>query len=90
MPTRKRTRAAHGFLSPRNIVSAAMILSGCATGRVVPKTLGEAASGYGYVPLDGLGIVQSYDVFTCYEGQMPPTSASTSGARCWMPCPTYQ
>lgn len=43
--------------------------SACTAARRLPSSLGEQASGYGYVPLDGLRILQGYDLFTCYENQ---------------------
>jgi hypothetical protein len=45
-----------------------MMSYGCAARRP-PATIGEQASGFGYVPLDGLGIIQAYDVFTCHQDQ---------------------
>jgi len=43
--------------------------AGCGAARHLPATMGERSSGFGYVPLDGLGIVQGYDLFTCYQDQ---------------------
>lgn len=43
--------------------------SACSAAVRPPATMGEETSGFGYVPLDGLGIVQGYDLFTCFEGQ---------------------
>ncbi|HEV7596267.1 MAG TPA: hypothetical protein VGO33_14815 [Gemmatimonadaceae bacterium] len=41
-------------------------LLGCATWSGLPKTPGEQASGFGYVPLDGLAIRQIPDPITCF------------------------
>lgn len=35
--------------------------------RVLPQTMGERTSGFGYVPLDGLAVHESYDYETCFN-----------------------
>jgi hypothetical protein len=42
-----------------------LFLAGCTTGGTLPPTLGEQASGYGYIPLDGLAVDQTLEADSC-------------------------
>jgi hypothetical protein len=44
---------------------ATLILSGCASGLLLPKTPGEKASGFSYIPLDPLPVYEYPDEQTC-------------------------
>jgi hypothetical protein len=48
------------------LVFASLLLLACGANRRLPTTLGEAASGFGYVPLDGLAIAELHDAATCF------------------------
>jgi len=42
------------------------MLTGCTTiGTILPTTLGERSSGYGYIPLDGLAVDQTFRADSC-------------------------
>jgi len=50
------------------ILPAVLLLSGCNSVGIngkLPSTLGESASGYGYIPLDGLAIEQTLEADSC-------------------------
>lgn len=42
-----------------------LFLAGCTTVGTLPPTLGEQASGYGYIPLDGLAVDQTLESDSC-------------------------
>lgn len=53
-------------LQPLALIALGATVAGCGTLRdMVPATLGEEASGYGYVPLDGLAVNPTLDDETC-------------------------
>lgn len=57
-------------LSNACVVMALLLSAGCTiigSDPTLPSTLGERASGYGYIPLDGLAVDQSMDADSCNE-----------------------
>lgn len=53
-----------------------MIVGGCSLvsdPNALPKTLGEQSSGYGYVPLDGLAVDQTFDADSCKQASGMPS-----------------
>jgi hypothetical protein len=52
------------------IICTTMMLSGCGVGVLKPKSAGEVASAYGYVPLDPLPVAHVDDPKTCTDGKV--------------------